>query len=85
MIKLTRRDNQEMMLNSDLIETIEETPDTVITLTNGRRHLVCESAEQILEKILEFRAAILRVAGISPSESGTVSPETSTPSSELCR
>ena len=60
MIKLTRRGNQEMILNSDLIETIEETPDTVITLTTGRRHLVCESAAQILEKITEFRADILR-------------------------
>jgi len=59
MIKLTRRDKQELILNSDLIETIEETPDTVITLTNGRLHLVSESSAQILDKIIEFKAAIL--------------------------
>ncbi|NTV15334.1 MAG: flagellar FlbD family protein [Desulfobulbaceae bacterium] len=60
MIKLTRRDNQEIFINSDLIETIEETPDTVITLTTGHRHLVCESAAEILDRIMAFKSAILR-------------------------
>jgi len=67
MIKLTRRDKQEIILNSDLIETIEETPDTVITLTTGRRHLVCESAAQIILKITEFKASILRMGASPPS------------------
>lgn len=69
MIKLTRRGNHQMFLNSDLIETVEETPDTVITLTNGHRHLVCESAEQIVERIVEYKASILYRGSISPSAS----------------
>lgn len=73
MIKLTRRGNQEMILNSDLIETIEETPDTVITLTTGHRHLVRESAAEIVAKIIEFRASVLRL-GASPSSATEVTP-----------
>ncbi len=77
MIKLTRRDNREMILNSDLIETIEETPDTVITLSTGHRHLVCESAIQILDRIVEFRAAILRRGSSAPATTEIGGPEQS--------
>ena len=48
----------EFILNTDLIETIEETPDTVITLTNGRKMVVLESAEQIIEQIIEYKRKI---------------------------
>ena len=42
MIELTRINNTKLMLNPDIIETMEETPDTVITLTNGHKYIVSE-------------------------------------------
>jgi len=60
MIKLTKRNGQEIFLNDELIECIEETPDTVVTLVNGHHHLVCESAAELIDRITEFKASILR-------------------------
>lgn len=58
MIYVTKRNNEVMLLNNNLIETIEETPDTVITLTTGKKVLVKESPEEILEKIIKFKIKI---------------------------
>ncbi len=60
MIKLTRLDKSEFFLNPDLIESIEETPDTVITLTNGDHFLVREKLHTITERIISFKARIIR-------------------------
>lgn len=56
MILLTRLNHMTFYLNSDLIETIEETPDTVITLISGKKLLVVESAFEIIERIAAFRS-----------------------------
>jgi flagellar protein FlbD len=58
MIQLTRLNNQALMVNSDLIKFVEQSPDTVISLTTGEKLIVRESAEQILEKIVRFRLSI---------------------------
>jgi len=58
MIKLTRLSRNPVILNSDLIEHIDETPDTVITLTSGQKIVVLESAEDIVRKVMEFRTAL---------------------------
>lgn len=58
MIKLTRLDGSNIHINPDLIETIEETPDTHISLTNGNRFLVKEKASDILDKIVTLKARI---------------------------
>jgi flagellar protein FlbD len=42
-------------LNSDHIETIEETPDTVVTLLNGHKYVVCERTKEIVSMIETFR------------------------------
>ena len=55
MIQLTRLNQQQLVLNSDLIEHIESTPDTVITLTTGAKFMVRESAEEIIRRVAEFR------------------------------
>jgi flagellar protein FlbD len=47
-----------MVLNSDLIEHIDVTPDTVITLTNGQILRVRETAEEVIEKMVVFRRRI---------------------------
>jgi flagellar protein FlbD len=49
-----------MVLNSDLIEHIDVTPDTVITLTSGQILRVLESADEVIERIVEFRRRVLR-------------------------
>ena len=64
MIKLTRINKQEFYLNSDLIETMEMTPDTVITLVNGKKVIASESAEEIVEKIKNFRGKIQNITQI---------------------
>lgn len=59
MIRLTRLNQVPLVLNSDLIEHIEMTPDTVISLTTGQKFMVRETSEQIIERIVSFRRAVL--------------------------
>ena len=59
MIKLTRLNNQPLVVNSDLIKSMENSPDTVLTLVTGDKIIVRESAEQVLERVIEFRRAVL--------------------------
>lgn len=63
MISLTRMDKQVMYVNPDHIVSIEETPDTVITLFNGHHFIVKESAADIISKVVAFRAKVIRRAG----------------------
>lgn len=58
MIQLTRLNKSEIMINSDLIQYVEETPDTVITLTNGQKIVVVEPASEIVNKVVEFKKRI---------------------------
>lgn len=60
MIALTRMDKQLMYINPDHIVSIEETPDTVITLFNGNRYIVKERVGIIISKVVAFRARIMR-------------------------
>ena len=55
MIFLHHTDGRRFALNPDLVETVDETPDTVVRLTNGRRLLVTESAERIVELVRGWR------------------------------
>lgn len=55
MISLTRINHSSLILNCDLIEHIQATPDTVITLTNGHNYLVLESPETVIERVIEYR------------------------------
>jgi len=65
MIKLTKLDGAEIYINPDLIETIEETPDTHITLMNGNRYLVRERARCVVDRIVVFKARIIHRAETS--------------------
>lgn len=63
MIALTHFGNgNRIVLNVDLIEKVEATPDTVITLTNGSRYLVQESLEDIIDRSIEIKARALLMA-----------------------
>lgn len=65
MIKVTAMDGSEMYLNPDLIEIINETPDTHITLSNGNRYLVLEPAKVVIGRIVNFKSRLLRCATTS--------------------
>ncbi len=59
MIQLTRLNHVPLIVNADLIEHVEVTPDTVIALTTGQKFLVLESAEEVVARVIEFHRAIL--------------------------
>ena len=58
MIELTKLNDKKFMINDDLIEVIEETPDTVITLTTGKKIIVKENKQEIRNLIISFRQEI---------------------------
>lgn len=58
MITLTRLNNKGFVLNAELIKTVEETPDTLITLTNGDRIMVRESAQDVVDKAIDYARQI---------------------------
>ena len=59
MIYVTRLNHTPVVLNCDLIEHMETTPDTVISLTTGQKLMVLESAEEIIDRVIQFRRFIL--------------------------
>jgi flagellar protein FlbD len=59
MIKLTRLNHVPLIVNADLIEHIDMTPDTVVTLTSGQKFMVLESAEEVVDKVIVFRQKLL--------------------------
>ena len=63
MIRLTRLNHLQMVLNSDLIEHIDVTPDTVITLTTGQILRVRETADEVIHRIVDFRRKIYGQGG----------------------
>ncbi|MCT4584019.1 MAG: flagellar FlbD family protein [Peptostreptococcaceae bacterium] len=60
MIMVKRLNGESFAINENLIETIEERPDTVITLTNGNKYIVKEKIVDIIQKIKEFKEDILK-------------------------
>ena len=60
MIQLTRLNNKPLMVNSDLIKFVEQSPDTLVTLITGEKIVVLEKAEEVLVRVLEFRRAVLQ-------------------------
>jgi flagellar protein FlbD len=60
MIHLTRINHSPLVLNADLIEHMESTPNTVISLVNGQKFVVLEPVEDVIGRIVAFRRAIYR-------------------------
>lgn len=58
MIKITHLDNQESMLNAELIEAVDATPDTLITLITGRKLMVKESVDEVVAAIKKYKKDI---------------------------
>ena len=59
MIELTKINGEKILVNDDLVEIVEQTPDTVVTLTTGRKIIVKESRQEIKNLVKSFRREIL--------------------------
>jgi flagellar protein FlbD len=59
MIQLTRLNHVPLIVNADLIEHIDVTPDTVVALTTGQKFMVLESVDEVVEKVIQYRRTLL--------------------------
>ena len=55
MIKVTRLNDSDLVVNAELIEFVESTPDTILSLTTGKKIMVLESVDQIIERVAAFK------------------------------
>jgi flagellar protein FlbD len=58
MIEVTRLNDKKLIINAELIEKVEETPDTIITLTNGSKIIVKESGQEVKNLVILYKKAI---------------------------
>jgi flagellar protein FlbD len=58
MIAVTRLDGTPILLNADLVEWIEQTPDTLVGLVNGERFMVRETPDELLRRVVEFKRSV---------------------------
>lgn len=58
MISVTRLNGAELVVNDDLIEFIERTPETVLSMTDGKKVTIKDSVEDVMQKILSFRKSV---------------------------
>jgi len=80
MVRLTRLNHAPIVLNSDLIEHIDVTPDTVISMTTGQVFRVLETADEVVARIVEFRRRIAGVPGPADPEAEAASYSEPAPS-----
>lgn len=83
MIQLTRLNNKSLILNSDLIKSVEQSPDTLVTLITGEKIVVLEKAAEVLNRVIDFRRSVLQglsltwdpsSAHVSVTRSGDIGP-----------
>jgi flagellar protein FlbD len=65
MIAVTRLDGASILLNADVVEWIEQTPDTLIGLLNGERVLVRESPDELVRRIVAFKQSVIAGPAVS--------------------
>lgn len=58
MIKVSRMNGLEFVVNAELIESVEATPDTVITMTTGRKFVLTDSVQEVIDKIIAYRKMV---------------------------
>jgi flagellar protein FlbD len=59
MIYVTRLDHKPLVLNAELIITVESTPDTLVTLSNGQQFLVRESVGDVVARVVDYRRQLV--------------------------
>jgi len=62
-IRVNLLNKAEMIVNADLVETVEAAPDTIITLTTGRKIITRDSVEDVVQRAIAYQGAIRRAAG----------------------
>jgi flagellar protein FlbD len=60
MVTLTKLNGTIVSVNAELIETLEKTPDTIVTLVNGKKYLVQEPVEEVVARVIEYRRQTLK-------------------------
>lgn len=60
MVKLTRLNKTILIVNAELIEFIEATPDTIVTLTTGRKVVVRETVEDVIESVVSYKRSFMQ-------------------------
>jgi len=85
MIHLTRLNHLPLVLNADLIESIDVTPDTVIALTTGQKLVVLEPVEEVVRRVVEFRRAVLSGILLCPSVGAVPGAPTDAPLEDVSR
>ncbi|HTY36019.1 MAG TPA: flagellar FlbD family protein [Bacteroidota bacterium] len=59
MIELHRLQNQPIVINADLIEFLESTPDTIVSTTTGKKIIVKESVDEVMAMVIQYKRGIL--------------------------
>ncbi len=68
MIQVTRLNGTQIFINAELIQTVESTPDTIISLTTNNKMVVHESAQEVVDKIIAYRRQAYAVPRFTPSK-----------------
>ena len=67
MIKVTRLDNREFTVNADMIEVIESTPETILSLSSGRKVVIRETVDEVVRRVIEYRHRVLPAIKPAPN------------------
>jgi flagellar protein FlbD len=58
MVRVTRLDGRELVVNADLIRFVEATPDTIISLTTGEKVVVQEDVDEVIRRVIQYGRAL---------------------------
>jgi flagellar protein FlbD len=72
MIEVTRLNNQKVIINADLIEFVEASPDTIISTTTGKKVLVKESTDEVIDKVIAYHRRRLSELKVSDAHTDIV-------------
>lgn len=61
MVNLTAMNGKELILNAEHIEKIEEVPETIITLTNGKKYIVLETPQEVVDRVIKYKNRIFNM------------------------
>jgi flagellar protein FlbD len=68
MIKVSRLNGKEFVVNAELIQYLEETPDTVITLLNHEKVVVKEKLDEVIRRVIEYKRGLRMVVPLQDAE-----------------
>ena len=74
MIKVTRLNGKEFVVNADLIQYLEETPDTIITLVNHEKVVVKEKADEVIRRVIDYNRSVRMSVPLQEPERRAKSP-----------